>query len=148
MKPCPAFDQPHLTSGENEVMGTSQVKACHFSEANFRAICLLKDQFPGEYEALSAAWANDLVDQELQKRAYLYNPMNFIGTQETCDQAKFYRIRVGSSDADASFMISAILALSLQKAGKPVDYELVWEQPHGDADYPGEFVDWIEKICR
>jgi hypothetical protein len=45
-------------------------------------------------------------------------------------------------------MISAILALSLQKAGKPVNYEIVWEQPHGDADYPGEFVEWIEKICR
>jgi hypothetical protein len=148
MKPCTAFDQPHLTSGENEVFGTPGTPGCHFSEDVFRAICLLKDQFPGEYEALSAAWAKDLTDQELQERTFLYDPMNFIGTQETCDQAIFYRIRVGASDADTSFMISAILALALCKAGKKVTYQLVWEQPHGDADYPGELVDWIDQICK
>lgn len=148
MKPCPAFDQPQLTSGENEVFGTSEVKGCHFSPDVFNAICLLKEEFPGQYEAFSAAWAKDLVDQDLQERTYLYNPMNFIGGDHSCDQARFYRIRVGASDADASFAISMILALALAKAGKPVDYELVWEQPHGDADYPGELPAWIEKICR
>ena len=148
MKPCPAFDQPQLTSGENEVFGTSEVKGCHFSPDVFNAICLLKEEFPGQYEAFSAAWAKDLVDQDLQERTYLYNPMNFIGGDQSYDQARFYRIRVGASDADSSFAISMILALALAKAGKPVDYELVWEQPHGDADYPGELPAWIEKICR
>ncbi|WP_182430574.1 hypothetical protein [Clostridium sp. OM02-18AC] len=40
------------------------------------------------------------------------------------------------------------MALSLEnKTDADVDYALVWDQPHGDADYDGELVQWIEKIC-
>ncbi len=74
--------------------------------------------------------------------------MNYIGTAEVCDQAKQYRIRVGASDADTSFSISMTLALKLANAGKPVDYALVWDQPHSEADYAGEVCDWIESVCE
>lgn len=40
------------------------------------------------------------------------------------------------------------LALMLQNAGHPVDYALVWDQPHCRADYPGELLDWIDSICE
>lgn len=29
-----------------------------------------------------------------------------------------------------------------------VDYALVWDQPHSEADYEGDVLEWIDKICR
>jgi hypothetical protein len=40
------------------------------------------------------------------------------------------------------------LAIKLQNAGFPVDYALVWDQPHSEADYPGEVLAWIDSICQ
>ena len=85
-------------------------------------------------------------DQELEKRKYLINPFNFIGTEEKTNLAEHYRIRVGAKDPDTSFTISMSLACRLAEAGKPVDYQLVWNQPHCEADYPGEIIDWIENL--
>lgn len=59
------------------------------------------------------------------------------------------RIRVGTQDGDTSLSTSAVLALSLEnKTDADVDYALVWDQPHGNAGYDGELVQWIEKICK
>lgn len=55
----------------------------------------------------------------------------------------------GNQDGDTSLSTSAVLALSLEnKTDADVDYALVWDQPHGNADYDGELVQWIEKICK
>ena len=63
--------------------------------------------------------------------------------------AEHIRIRVGTQDGDTSLSTSAVLALSLEnKTDADVDYALVWDQPHGNADYDGELVQWIEKICK
>ena len=51
-----------------------------------------------------------------------------------------YRIRVGASDADTAFTVSMVLAVKLANAGYPVDYALVWDQSHSEADYPGEIL--------
>lgn len=41
-----------------------------------------------------------------------------------------------------------ILALLLADAGfGPVDYAMVWDQPHSEADYPGEVLAWIDGVC-
>lgn len=53
---------------------------------------------------------------------------------------------MGASDADTSFSISMALALKFAEAGMDTDYQLVWEQPHCEADYAGEVIDWIESI--
>ena len=87
-------------------------------------------------------------DEALARRIYLINPFNYIGTSEKSDDAKYFRIRVGASDADTSLSVNMTLALKLAAAGKPVDYALVWDKPHCEADYPGEVCDWIEKICK
>ena len=73
--------------------------------------------------------------------------MNIIGTGEPSVQAKHDRIRVGASDADTAFTVSMTLAVKLANAGYPVDYALVWDQPHSEADYPGEVLSWIDAIC-
>ena len=87
-------------------------------------------------------------DDQLARRVWLLNPMNFIGTDEKSAQAAHYRIRVGASDADTSLSVSMALALKLANAGAgSVDYALVWDQPHSEADYPGEVCAWIDAIC-
>lgn len=87
-------------------------------------------------------------DAALAERIRLSNPLSFIGTAEKSSQAKHYRIRVGASDADTSLSVSMTLALKLQNAGcGTMDYAMVWDQPHCEADYPGEVCCWIDQIC-
>lgn len=146
MKPCTSFDTLGMDSGENRVFGTPKQHYMHFNRQIAEAIAELKEEFPEEYEKYYEAYAKAEGDKELEKRIYLTNPMNFIGTKEESTQAEYYRIRVGASDADTSFSISMTLALLLEQAGKDVDYALVWEQPHSEADYPGEVCRWIDKV--
>ena len=68
----------------------------------------------------------------------------YIGKEKT---APYYRIRVGAKDADTSLTVTMILALKLMECGKTnVDYEIVWNEVHGRADYPGEMVEWVRSI--
>ena len=54
---------------------------------------------------------------------------------------------MGASDGDTSFTVSMTLALKLANAGYPVDYAMVQNQPHSEADYPGEVLRGIDEIC-
>ena len=81
------------------------------------------------------------------ERIRIFNPMNYIDDARGI-KSRFFRIRVGASDADTAFTVSMALALRLENAGNSVDYALVWDQPHCDADYPGEVLDWIDGICQ
>ena len=86
--------------------------------------------------------------ENLAERKKLLNPLNYIGS-DSVDTAEHIRIRVGTRDGDTSLSTSAVLVLSLEnKTDADVDYALVWDQPHGNADYDGELVQWIEKICK
>lgn len=146
MKPCTSFDVLGMNSGENKVFGCAEEPAVHFNTQIAEAIEELKEQFPDEYEAYYVGYHKAEGDKELEKRKYLINPLNYIGTKEKSDSAEFYRIRVGASDADTSLSVAMTLACKLKEAGKSVDYQLVWEQPHSEADYAGEVISWIEKI--
>jgi acetyl esterase/lipase len=108
----------------------------------------LKDQFPAEYASYYEGYRKAAGDEVLERKKYLINPLNYIGTAEQVDAPEHYRIRVGASDADTSLSVSMTLACKLVEAGKDVDYELVWDQPHSQADYAGEVISWIEKITR
>lgn len=148
MKPCTSFDILEGNSGENRVFGLPEQEAVHFSVQVAEAIEELKEEFPKEYGMYSKDYEKALGNTELARQMYLVNPMNYIGTEEKADAAQYYRIRVGASDADTSFTIAMALACKLSEAGKAVDYRLVWEQPHCEADYEGELLDWIEKVVR
>lgn len=112
------------------------------------AIAALKEDFPAEYTQYYSSFAAAAGDEALARRKYLINPMNFIGTEEASDRAAFFRIRVGASDPDTAFTISMALALKLENAGEVVDYALVWDRPHCQADYPEDVCQWIEDICE
>lgn len=146
MKPCTSFDTLGMDSGENQEFGTPQQDYMHFNPAIADAMESLRDQFPAEYARYHDAFAATAGDAALDERKYLVNPMNFVG-DAAATPAKAYRIRVGACDADTAFTISMALALRLASAGHPVDYALVWDLPHCEADYPGEVCDWIEGLC-
>ena len=147
MKPCTSFDKLDMDSGENQVFGDSAVDYVHFNPAIGEAIRALETDFPTEAKQYEAAFdVSD--DQALAERVNLINPLNFIGTDGQSNQAKHYRIRVGASDADTSFSVAMTLAVKLANTCLPVDFAYVWDQPHSEADYPGEVLDWIDAITK
>lgn len=148
MKPCTSFDTLGMDSGENQEFGTPERDYMHFSEYIAPAIEELKEAFPEEYAQYHDAFAQAIGDQELARRRYLINPLSYISTEEQCDTAGHFRINVGACDADTAFTKSMTLALKLAAAGKSVEYHLIWDKPHCEADYPFEVCDWIEKICK
>lgn len=148
MKPCTSFDVLGMDSGENKVFGNADIPMRHFNSYIAAALEKLKERFPQEYGKYHASYAQAVGNEELDRQIYLINPFHYIGTAEKSTQAQYYRIRVGASDADTSFSVSMTLACLLAAAGKDVDYQLVWEQPHSEADYPGEAVEWIEEILK
>ena len=147
MKPCTSFDTLGMDSGENQEFGTPERDYMHFSPYIAAAIERLKDQFPDEYARYYAPWTEVDGDEALAERRYLINPMNFAKADAICKDTQYFRIRVGACDADTAFTISMALALKLAEAGKSVDYALVWDKPHCEADYPYEVCDWVEEIC-
>ena len=149
MKPCTAFDKLDMDSGENQAFGTPERDYVHYVPNIADAIAELKDAFPAEYAKYHDAYAAVNGDEALAERIRLLNPLSFIGTEEKSTLAKHYRIRVGASDADTSLSVAMTLALKLQNAVYgTVDYALVWDQPHSEADYPGDVLEWIDAICN
>ena len=149
MKPCTAFDKLDMDSGENQAFGTPEQDYVHYAPDIADAIAELKDTYPAEYAKYYPAYAAVREDEALAERIRLLNPLSFIGTEEKSSLAKHYRIRVGASDADTSLSVSMTLALKLQNAAYgTVDYALVWDQPHSEADYPGDVLEWIDAICN
>lgn len=147
MKICPSFDFLDYKSGENQLFGDEHTDLMHFNPETAAMIAELKEEFPQEYEQYYEAYKAVQGDEALIQRCYLINPYNYIGTEEECTIAPHFRINVGAQDADTSFMMSMILALKLQALdGVEAQYHLYWDQPHSEADYPGEVCDWIEKI--
>ena len=145
MKPCTSFDKLTNDSGENDVFGDANHANRHFDGQIGEAIAELVADYPGEAALYGSGYRE--IDEALKERIRVLNPMNYIG-DPAGRKAKAFRIRVGASDADTAFTISMTLAIRLANAGHDVDYALVWDQPHCDADYPGEVLDWIDGICR
>lgn len=79
---------------------------------------------------------------------FLPKPLSFFEDGTGCSRAAHYRIRVGTDDAESAFVVSLVLALQLREAGiSDVDYALLWDQPHGQADLPGAVCRWIDRLC-
>ncbi len=149
LKLSPAFDDLNLIQAENQEFGTPDCDKMHFNTYIADMIRQLREEYPEEADRYLEGYEKVKGDEELARRRYLINPMNYIGTQEKADLAPHYRIRVGSRDADTSLMITLTLALKLAAAGcRDVNYEIVWDEPHGRADYPGEVTAWVKSIIE
>lgn len=146
MKPCTSFDKLSRDSGENEEFGSPEQNLRHFSRDVAEALSEMSAEYP-EAKALAAEYARDIAQPGLEDIVRLIDPYSYIG-QPGSKQARSLRIRVGARDADTSPMIGLTLALSLSAAGIDTDYALVWDQPHSEADYPGEVCDWIDSLSK
>ncbi len=147
MKACPSFDFLDATCGENQLFGNAMVDYMHFSEITADSIAKLAEKYPKEAAEYVTAYKKDVQSEGMEERIYKVNPLNFIGTKESSKQAEHFRIHVGGGDADTSYLMSLILAVKLQNAGiSDVIYQILWGQPHCEADYKGECADWIESL--
>lgn len=150
MKSVMAFDNLEMNknSGENLEFGDETHQYLHFDSYMPDVLENLKADYPEEYAKYAEGYDAVIGDKALAERKKLLNPLNYIGS-DSVDTAEHIRIRVGTQDGDTSLSTSAVLALSLEnKTDADVDYALVWDQPHGNADYDGELAQWIEKICK
>ena len=119
----------------------------HFSTSVVSALEAVSTEYPEEARPILAAYQNDLLTPDIPEQVRLLNPLHYISDAQA-RHAQHFRIRVGARDADTSFSISMTLYLLLQKAGFDADYALIWDAPHSEADYPGEILDWIDKISK
>jgi len=150
MKPTPAFDDFHLQTPENDLFGTEEGKARHFTE----------------YSVKTCGDEGGMADKHIVK---MMNPMSYLSDIDLSDAnssgadsadakpsdtgrvntnvCQYWRIRHGEHDRDTSAAISAILAIKLRQSGCQVDYALPWGIPHsGDYDLQELFA-WIDGIC-
>ncbi|MGN0806746.1 MAG: subtype B tannase [Candidatus Coproplasma sp.] len=147
-----SFD-PLNKTGDNAVFGIYGAKAesansvKHFTYDMLEILDSLKTEYPADYQTYYDSYYPDVTDEEVMDRVALYNPYLFVTDDDTV-KSDYFRICVGTQDRDTSPTISAVFALLLQNAGYPVDYNLIWNQPHLDADIAGEFEAWVNDICK
>ncbi|MCD8050898.1 MAG: hypothetical protein LUE89_04375 [Clostridiales bacterium] len=146
MKPCTSFDTLGMDSGENQEFGTPEDDYLHFNPYIPALLDELRADFPGEVAQVYDSWATVPGDAGQATRRSLINPMDYMSKLDQCSPAGHYRINGGACDADTAFTISMSLAVKLANLGKDVEYHLIWDNPHCEADYPFEVCDWVEKI--
>lgn len=127
MKEAPAFDSVSLSTPENQLFGTAELEARHFTQ-------------------YSAAQDHDSVLRAEEDVIRMMNPMGYIN--DGCAvKARHFRIRHGAADRDTSLAISNLLVLTLQNAGIDAELAHPWGVPHsGDYDLPDLFA-WMDRIC-
>ena len=130
LKGVPAFDSKDVAgsraSGENEEFGDTDGSSVNFTP-------------------YAASKTGATIDEELQKRVYLMNPMNFIGK---ADNAPHWYIRHGARDRDTAFPVPVNFATRLQNEGLDVDFLLAWNRPHSGDYALDELFDWIKTITK
>ena len=147
-----AFDTYELSSSENSLFGKNGVEVGssderrHYSVPMAELLPSLLDAYPTEAQEYVDAYS-EVYDDELQEQVWAMNPYHFV-EDETTTKAQYYRICVGTKDTDTSPSISGSFALLLQKAGFDVQYELIWNEIHTDADYENGFESWVDSVCK
>ena len=126
-----AFDSRSNDSGENSLFGTSTSDTNHFT-----ITAALHDTTP-----------NNDVYVENAKIVTMMNPMNYLGSPSATN-AKYYRIRYGTSDSNTSVAIPLIVGTRAQNLGYNVDMATPFGVDHaGDYDLQDLF-NWMDSIVK
>ena len=126
-----AFDSRVNDSGENSLFGTSTSDTNHFT-----ITAALHDTTP-----------NNDVYVENAKIVTMMNPMNYLGSPSATN-AKYYRIRYGTSDSNTSVAIPLIVGTRAQNLGYSVDMATPFGVDHsGDYDLQDLF-NWMDSIVK
>ena len=126
-----AFDSRANDTGENNLFGTSTTDNNHFTIT----------------AALHDSTANQDVYVENAKIVTMMNPMNYLGSPAATN-ARFYRIRYGTSDSNTSVAIPLIVGTRAQNLGYRVDMATPFNVDHsGDYDLE-ELFNWMDNIVK
>ena len=132
LKGVPAFDSKDVlgsrASGENDEFGDAAGSSVNYTE-------------------YAASLTGATVSEELRRRVFLMNPMNFVGDPQATTAPHWY-IRHGARDRDTSFPVPVAFATKLQNAGKDVDFLLAWNRPHSGDYALDELFAWIGSITK
>lgn len=134
LKTPPAFDQYGVLidtpTPENNVFGDEKGTPANFTDFSLRH--RLKDD-------------KATLSDEMVKRVYIMNPMNFI-TQNATSVAPHWFIRHGAKDRDTSFLVPVNLATKLMNSGYDVNFFLPWNRPHSGDYNLDDLFGWIDSI--
>ena len=126
-----AFDSRSNDSGENNLFGTSATDNNHFT-----ITAALHDTTP-----------NQDVYVENAKIVTMMNPMNYLGSPAATN-ARYYRIRYGTTDSNTSVAIPLIVGTRAQNLGYNVDMATPFGVDHsGDYDLD-ELFNWMDNIVK
>ena len=126
-----AFDSRSNDSGENNLFGTSTTDNNHFT-----ITAALHDTTP-----------NQDVYVENAKIVTMMNPMNYLGSPAATN-ARYYRIRYGTTDSNTSVAIPLIVGTRAQNLGYNVDMATPFGVDHsGDYDLD-ELFNWMDNIVK
>ena len=126
-----AFDSRSNDSGENNLFGTSSTDNNHFT-----ITAALHDTTP-----------NQDVYVENAKIVTMMNPMNYLGSPAATN-ARYYRIRYGTTDSNTSVAIPLIVGTRAQNLGYNVDMATPFDVDHsGDYDLD-ELFNWMDNIVK
>jgi hypothetical protein len=130
LKGLPAFDDFEMTMAEPILFGNATTNARHFTNFSLR---------------YTTGNSSAEIDNDLKTTVNLMNPMYFIGKKNRgC--AKYWWIRLGTSDNHTSLTVSINLATSLENLNKKVNTWLYWDAGHGANEDPEDFIAWIGNI--
>lgn len=156
-----AFDDLNRGQAENFVFGTKDYNALHFNERVYNIIVKNKDVYSsmsGWDESIITEYETDLaclntLGDTISHRADMYNPMYYVNKAYngygTSTPAKYWRINSGITQGDTALTTELNLALSLEQCEdvESVDFNMVWEQGHTEAERTGNssenFIAWV-----
>ena len=146
-----AFDAYDRSTSENSEFGKlgaivgSEEEKRHFSTAMADLLPALADAYPEEAADYLAEYETANLG-DIQEQVWALNPYHFVEDDSAVKAGRF-RICVGTKDTDTAPVIASSFALLLEKAGIDVDYELIWNEVHTDAEYENGFENWVDAVC-
>lgn len=149
---------PDMNSGSSDEVGTpdsgtTQSASSKTDSANYSSFAEMLAAYQADIAEIQAGdeYGNNIVD--------LYNPLNYIGADET-DGPTWARILMGASEGDISMMNSLNLRIAWLNSGTDAEIEWQWNGGHvpseifGDSlalyvdTMYGEYVDGAVKITK
>ncbi|GAB2535935.1 subtype B tannase [Spirosoma aerophilum] len=136
LKSPPAFDKMGVVdpgqTPENMLFGDQTGKSVNFTDFSLQ-------KATGNPSAT--------VDKTVKDRAFLLNPMNFIGDAKAVTTKNWY-LRHGALDRDTGFQIPINLYTKLTNKGYDVNFALPWNRGHsGDYNLDDMFA-WIANVVK
>lgn len=145
-KACPSFDAFGYRSLEGALFSDEKGEKTHYSTSVMKVLESLQESYPKAKEYFQE-YAREITP-EITRRVGLMSPTQFIGTEEECTLAPYWRFRTGSEDGDQGVIAAYTLAKLLDREGVQTDSGIIWGLGHTAAEYSlDDLAQYIDNIC-